>query len=90
MSAESFYAKAGFGNPTVRAINQEVKAKFPEKTTEPLPEDLMPDSIISYAYFLKKLLFTHPFSPKTVRFNEKEVAGFEGKSLDQKSQILVN
>ena len=36
LSDDCYYAKAGYGNQTIRAINKETKKKFPEKSTEPL------------------------------------------------------
>jgi hypothetical protein len=80
LSPDCYYARTGFGNKTVRIINEEVAQKFPEKTTEKVTENLQDDSIISYAYFFKKLLFEHPFQKKNVYFNGKEVPGFQAKS----------
>lgn len=58
-----YYAKAGFGNATVKTINKEVKSKFPKKSTAKLEENLEDSSIIAYAYFLKDLKFEKPFFP---------------------------
>lgn len=54
---------SGFGNSTVKKINSQVSKKFPQKTTEKIPENLPDDGIISYAYFLKNLKFDEPFKP---------------------------
>lgn len=64
LSPNCCYTAAGLGNETVAKINQEVKKKFPDKTTPPLKANLSADSIISYGYFLKKLKFEEPFKPK--------------------------
>lgn len=82
LSENCYYARAGFGNKTVNLINEEVKAKFPDKTTSPLVPNLDDDSIISYAYFFKKLLFGNPFTKKEISFNGKLVPGFHAKSLE--------
>lgn len=90
MSPECYYARAGFGNKTVHLINEEVAQKFPEKTTPKIEANMQDDSIISYAYFFKKLLFEHPFLKKTVHFSGKSVPGFGTKTLEHKKQILVS
>lgn len=61
LSENCYYVKAGFGNQTVKTINEEVSKKFPEKTTAKLIANLPADGIISYAYFLKKMKFDTPF-----------------------------
>lgn len=55
------YVKSGYGKKTLDQINQEVKQKFPEKTTPPLELPMQDDSIIAYAYLLKKLSFLAMF-----------------------------
>ena len=37
LSDDCFYAKVGYGNKTVRTINEEIQKKFSEKTTDRLP-----------------------------------------------------
>ena len=67
------YVKSGYGKKTLDQINAEVKAKFPEKTTPPLDLPMKDDSIISYAYLLKKLSFLSKFErlpDKNFTFNK--------------------
>ena len=90
LSIESYYARAGYGNETVRLINKEVKEKFPDKSTEPLKEDMKDCDIIGFAYFLKKLMFEFPFEKSSVMFNGNEVKGFKGKTKSQKEQVVVH
>ena len=61
LTESCYYARAGFGNETVHKINEQVSKKFPGKTTLQIKANLNPDSIISYAYFLKLMQFNSPF-----------------------------
>ena len=90
LSIQSYYARAGYGNETVRIINKEVAEKFPGKSTEPLKEELGDYDIIGFAYFLKQLKFEFPFEKSTVMFNGNEVKGFQGKTKSQKEQVVIH
>ena len=61
LSEDCYYVKAGYGNATIHKINEEVKKKFPEKTTPKLEADLSDCDIIAFGYFFKKLKFEYPF-----------------------------
>ena len=85
------YVKSGYGKKTLDLINQEVKNKFPEKTTPPLDLPMQDQSIISYAYLLKKLSFITMFErlpDKNFTFNkDHKVHAFYAEKADQRKQI---
>jgi hypothetical protein len=85
----SYYIKSGYGQETVTAINQESKAKFPDKSFPDLQLKLSPHDIITYAYFLKEVHYLIPFSKKDVLFNGQKVAGFYAASGEQKGNLII-
>ena len=84
----SYYIRAGFGPETVRQINREVKAQFPEKSFSDISDDLSEKDIIAYAYFYKKLAYAIPFLRQNVMFNGQPVQGFSASDR-QKSAIEI-
>lgn len=84
----AYYLRAGFGPATVRQINREVSAKFPEKSFSGLSDDIREEDIIAYACFYKKLAYAIPFIQEHAGFNGTRVEGF-GASVRQKSTIEV-
>ena len=58
-------------------INNEVKAKFPFKTTPALNEDIADTDYISYAYIFKGLVYEHEFKriPGILWFGKRIVDG---------------
>lgn len=90
LSEDSYYTKAGYGQPTVDAINKECRAKFPKKTFADLKLKLQDDDIISYAYFVKEVQYLHPFAlnPKFY-FNGKMVQGFKAKDSIHYDNIRI-
>lgn len=85
------YIKSGYGKKTLDQINTEVKEKFPEKTTPPLNIPMQDDSIISYAYLLKKLSFLAKFERlpgANFQFNgDQGVHAFYAENKEQRKQI---
>ena len=91
LSEDCCYVKAGYGNATIHKINEEVKKKFPEKTTPALEANLSDVDIIAFGYFFKKLKFEYPFEKiNEIYFNNKTVNGFRAATKNQKKQILVH
>lgn len=62
LSAESYYVSSGFGQAAVTKINQESRKKFPKKSFDDLEIILAGNDLICYAYFLKEVQYTVPFS----------------------------
>ncbi len=85
----SYYIKSGYGQETVDAINKEVKNKFPNKNFPSLKLKLFPLDIISYAYFLKSVIYEQPMSSTIVDFLGKEVEGFSADDETQKESIFI-
>ncbi len=90
MDDESYYIKSGYGQATVDAINQECRAKFPQKSISDLMMKLGAKDIISYAYFLKEVMFPVAFRPQTVTFMDKDVEGFVADANSYQNVYLVD
>lgn len=80
LDENSYYIKSGFGQQTVTAINQELKAKFPTKSFGDLKINLDKTSFVSYAYFLKEVEYETKFDSKDIVFNGQLVKGFFSKN----------
>lgn len=86
----SYYIRAGFGPETVRQINREVSAKFPEKSFSELSDELHEIDIIAYAYFFKKLAYAIPFVQQNVVFEGKWVKGFSAAAQQKKTIEILD
>jgi hypothetical protein len=61
LSDSSYVAMAGFGrDDIVEKINKELQQKFAKKAPK-VEEELVPDSILAYAFLFKELEFSTPF-----------------------------
>lgn len=91
LDENSYYIKSGFGQKTITAINQESKAKFPNKSFEDLKIELEDDGLASYAYFNKSIAYLYEFNRSTVCFKGKKVKGFayNPKITDQLYNIEI-
>ena len=89
LDEKSYYIKSGYGQKTVKLINEETKRKFPGKSFEDLALDLDDTDVISYAYFLKETEYKTEFSKGVVNFDGKEVNGFFASNETQKSNVQV-
>jgi hypothetical protein len=87
---KSYYIKSGYGQETVDAINKECRAKFPGKSIPDLLIKLGARDIISYAYFLKEVMYPVAFKPGTVKFMDKEVEGFVADTNSYQNVHLVD
>ena len=88
LDAASYYVKSGYGQKTVAEINQESKAKFPDKSFDDLDVNLGDLDIISYAYFLKQVEYQVAFEKKDVKFEGETVKGFYADNEKQKIENL--
>lgn len=84
----SYFVKAGYGPQTLQQINQECRAKFPEKTFPDLDISLSAQDIIAYAYLFKKVSYEVPFTPADMVFRGQAVAGFSANQ-EQKKTVEV-
>lgn len=90
LAEDCYYVRSGFGNATVRQINQESKAKFPSKTLADLLEDLSESGVIAYAYFLKKFSYAVAFEKHDwFCFQEHQVKGFYAINSKQRDNIEI-
>lgn len=85
----SYYIKSGYGQETVDAINKECRSKFPKKSIPDLLIKLGARDIISYAYFLKEVMYPVAFIPDTVKFMDKNVEGFVADANSYQNVYLV-
>jgi hypothetical protein len=85
----SYYAKSGYGQKTVDLINKESRKKFPKKFFPDLNIKLGPKDIISYAYFLKDVVYLTPFTIKDVNFSNQQVKGFSANNQQQRDNIKI-
>ncbi|PIE98826.1 MAG: hypothetical protein CR988_01595 [Treponema sp.] len=85
----SYYAKAGYGQKTVNAINKEVRKKFPKKTFGDLKTDLGESDIISYAYFVKAVEYLYVFEDTDFEFMGEPVKGFYATNKNQRDSVYV-
>jgi len=76
LDSKSYYIKSGYGQKTIKAINQESKEKFPGKSFSDLGLNLGPKDMIAYAYFLKEVEYMNQFSETKVSFKGDKVEGF--------------
>jgi hypothetical protein len=90
LDVASYYIKAGYGQDTVTVINQESRAKFPDKSFDDLDIELAARDIIAYAYFLKKVEYLTEFPETTVYFNDDQVAGFYSLDGNQNENINLH
>ncbi len=89
LDLQSYYVKSGYGEQTITAINTESKAKFPNKSFKDLMLSLSPRDIISYAYFLKQVAYTIPFTSNYTTFLNESVKGYKATSVDQKKNVQI-
>lgn len=76
ISPKDCYTKAGLGEQTLDAIRRELAAKFPERSTNVLPNGLLPDAAIAFSYLHKTFKHQQLFEPGVVVFNGRPVRGF--------------
>ncbi|HOG27615.1 MAG TPA: hypothetical protein P5518_07970 [Candidatus Cloacimonas sp.] len=86
----SYYVKSGYGQKTVDLINQECRAKFPDKSISDLQLKLADKDIISYAYFLKQIEYEIAFKKQAVNFLDKQVKGFTSDPESYTNVYIVN
>ena len=86
----SYYVKSGYGQKTVDLINQECKAKFPDKSIADLQLKLADKDIISYAYFLKQIEYETTFKKQDVGFLNHKVKGFTSDPECYTNVYIVN
>lgn len=73
----SYYVNSGYGQYIIDKINEEVKAKFPQRSFEDIEvEDILGTSLISYAYFIKEVEYELQFTEKETEFLGAKVKGF--------------
>ncbi len=89
LDEKSYYIKSGYGQKTVRLINEESKRKFPRKSFDDLTLDLKDTDIISYAYFLKETEYETEFTEGAVYFDSVKVSGFFADTKAEKSNVKV-
>lgn len=85
----SYYVKSGFGQKTIRIINEEVNKKFPDKSFEKLPFGIESHDLVAYAYFLKKVAYMVQFEQSVVSFENKQVKGFHAVGMDQRNTVKI-
>jgi len=89
LDEKSYYIKSWYGQKTVDLINQESRAKFPDKSFGDLRLSLGPRDIIAYAYFLKKVEYLTQFKEKDVLFLDKRVKGFYASDVRKRNNICI-
>jgi len=89
LDEKSYYIKSGYGQKTVDLINQESRAKFPDKSFGELRLKLGPKDIIAYAYFLKIVEYLTPFKEKNVSFLNESVKGFYASDVRKRNNIRI-
>ena len=90
MDEASYYIKSGFGPETLDLINKESKEKFPDKSFANLDIPVNPEDFIAYAYFLKKVDYSLPFTEyNLLKFEGTRVKGFRGEGIEQKQNVKV-
>ena len=85
-----YYVKSGYGQKTVDLINQECRAKFPDKTIADLQLKLADKDIISYAYFLKQIEYEIAFKKQAIKFLDTKVKGFTSDSESYSNVYIVD
>lgn len=71
LDEKSYYVKSGFGQETVDVINQESRAKFPQKSFADLDVKLAERDIIAYAYLAKEVEYMVPFGEEDMLFEPR-------------------
>jgi hypothetical protein len=85
LDERSYCIKSGYGQKTADLINQESRAKFPDKSFDDLKLNLAPTDIIAYAYFLKKVEYLTQFKEKDVSFLKERVKGFYANGISKEN-----
>lgn len=86
----SYFVKAGYGPQTLQQINEECRAKFPDKTFADLKLSLSDQDIIAYAYLFKKVSYEVPFTPADMVFRGQAVAGFSADIVQKKTVEVLH
>lgn len=86
----SYFVKAGYGPQTLQQINQQCRAKFPDKTFADLDLSLSDQDIIAYAYLFKKVSYEVPFTPTNMVFRGQAVAGFSADVAQKKTVEVLH
>ncbi len=86
----SYYVKSGYGSKTVDLINQECRAKFPDKSIADLQLKLADRDIISYAYFLKQIEYETSFQKQDIVFLNQKVKGFTSDPESYSNVYILN
>ncbi len=89
LDEKSYYIRSGYGQETVDLINQESKAKFPDKSFEDLRLRLGLRDIIAYAYFLKKVEYLNQFKEINVSFLKERVKGFFASDISAENVAIL-
>lgn len=93
INPDSIYVKSGYGQSTLKQINEEVSKKFPQKDLPPIDIPLSDSDIICYAYLFKQILFSAKFDRRqgsNFKFRGKNVDSFYASNESQKKQVLVH
>lgn len=86
----SYYVKSGYGQETVSTINRECRAKFPTKSIPDLKMVLGDTDILSYAYFLKEIVYQTEFMKSEMRFGDEYVKGFNADGNSYENIVILD